>query len=118
MEVYIFSSRGDYCLDHSFIATHLLNELTNFKTLFYIHFFDDLYSNLDRVSKLFKNKSFDITSIHRVISISKTDLKSFFFTRDDLKNFPSIQSLLASMNFSQNAFLGGKKINIQDNLEW
>ena len=104
--------------DHSFMASNLLNELTNFKTLFYLHFFNDLYSNLDRVSKMFQYKIFDVTSIDRVISISKADLKSNFFTRDDLKNLPSVQSLLAAFNFDKNTFLGEKKIKFQDKLEY
>jgi hypothetical protein len=88
-----------------FLASHSSREITDYKFLFFLRFFNDLYHNLDRVSKIFQSKTIDLISIDWIISTSKGVLESNFFKREYLINKLSIKSFLSDIDSSKSTFL-------------
>jgi hypothetical protein len=78
-----------------FSASNLLKEISDFKFLFFLHFFEDLYSNLDRVSKIFQHKTIDLFAIDSVLSSCKSVIETNFLQKDDICNLPSVKTLLS-----------------------
>ena len=102
--------------ESDFLATHLLKEISEFKFLFFIHFFKDLYHNLDRISKIFQQKTIDLMSIDKIISTSKCVLESNFFKREDLINLPSIKTFISEIDTEKSTYIQ-RKINFDSDYE-
>ena len=102
--------------DSTFSARSLLKEFTEFKLIFFLHYFQDLYSNLDKFSKIFQNKTMDLFVTDKLITICKGELESSFFKKEELNNLPSVRTFFSEIDPSTQTYRS-RKINFDHNLD-